>query len=157
MSLAEHKCDDQQVYVWTAGSATYHYGYSWSASGTAATYRGSTRTTDEFSAYEDYDFPDWDGSNAAPITLETVNAARRLRNLLPRSVPSPDIAPGGDGTIGFEWRSGQEITFIEVGPGKTVKASRFFPNRPPETWPQKLIPFGIHSLLHTLFPANERA
>lgn len=85
-------------------------------------------TVDEFTEYDEYDCPDWDGYGAAPITKETVQAARAFQRLLPMDAPQPDIAPGGDGTIGFEWRSGspanRTMILVDVGPGDIVTARR---------------------------------
>lgn len=55
---------------------------------------------DDLSDYEDYDFEDWDGYGGKPITAETLALARAINDLLKQP---PHIAPGGDGTIGFEW------------------------------------------------------
>jgi hypothetical protein len=82
-----------------------------------------TLTADNFSEYEDYDIPGWDGDDAVPISRSTVDAARLLNSLLPRG-PSPDIAPGARGTIGLEWRRGlPDVSYllVEVGPGVGVE------------------------------------
>lgn len=55
---------------------------------------------DDLSQYEDYDFEGWDGYGGKPITAETLALARAINDLLKQP---PAIAPGGDGTIGFEW------------------------------------------------------
>jgi hypothetical protein len=82
--------------------------------------------SDRFTEYEAYHVPSWDGYGAEPILPETVRAARSLSRLLPPEAPEPDIAPGGDGTIGFEWYSsiGREWILVDVGPGELVKARR---------------------------------
>jgi hypothetical protein len=122
-------------------------------------YTPAVQGPDEFSEYELYDIPDWDGYGADPISAETVNAARRLYRLLPRSAGRPDIAPGSDGTIGFEWRSGavsdRTITFIEVGPGNRIRASRYYAGRSV----LRHTPMGtsVISFMSTLFPSNEPA
>ena len=119
-------------------------------------------TDDEFSEYEQYNVPDWDGCGAEPITKETVEAARRFKSLWPRSIPLADIAPGADGTIGFEWRSGPEpertVTYIEVGPGDTVRALRVYSDgRPPDRWEPRPVKIGTLDFLEILFPSYESA
>ena len=127
--------------------------------GGAARY-SPTKVIDEFSDYEAYDFAGWDGYLAVPIGAETLRAARRFKQLLPRRVPKPDIAPGADGTIGFEWRSGppsrRTVTFIEIGPGDAVKALRVYPSaKSPATWPQRPVRVETLDFISLLFPPDE--
>jgi hypothetical protein len=79
---------------------------------------------DQFTDYESYDTPGWDGMNAAPIAPETLNAARRFSAGLPRE-PAPDIAAGPPGVIGFEWTlalsDGAPYLLVEVGPGERIQ------------------------------------
>jgi hypothetical protein len=81
-------------------------------------------TNDEFSEFELYDISDWDGYGADPITASTIATARSFYRMLPRILPPPDIAPGADGTIGFEWRLGSKETyklfFVDIGPGEYI-------------------------------------
>jgi len=81
--------------------------------------------SDSFDGYESFETPNWDGYNAQSITKETVQAARRLLGLIPGDFPEPDIAPGSDGGIGFEWvfeNSSIRKLFIDIGPGATWSA-----------------------------------
>lgn len=81
--------------------------------------------SDPFEGYENFESPNWDGYDAQPVTKETVQAARRLLGLIPRDFPDPDIAPGSDGGIGFEWvleNSSIRKLFIDIGPGATWSA-----------------------------------
>jgi hypothetical protein len=78
---------------------------------------------DPFKDYRsDYSLSDWDGYGAHAIELDTIDAARSLYRFLSnqlRVVSPPHIAPGPDGTIGFEWRFqvGDYIKlFVEVLP-----------------------------------------
>lgn len=86
------------------------------------------RTPGRFSEYELYDVDDWDGYGAVPISRETVESARRFFLQIPRRFDYVDIAPGSDGTIGFEWRfgTGLNLSFvlIDVGPGELVSARK---------------------------------
>ena len=83
---------------------------------------------DEFSEYEMYAVEDWDGYGADPISIQTVQAARGFKRMLARETPEPDVAPGSDGTIGFEWRFGppeeRRFLLIDIGPADQVTARR---------------------------------
>jgi hypothetical protein len=96
-----------------------------STASTFGVYRISTPHLDRFTEYEAYN-ENWDGFGAEPITRETVDAARQLWHSLPRDLRAPDVAPGADGTIGFEWREGapdnRKIFVIEIGPGALITA-----------------------------------
>lgn len=112
---------------------------------------------DEITEFEEYDVPDWDGYGAAPISRATTHAARRFMSLLPRTSPPADIAPGADGTIGFEWRIGSgpgtTSVFVDIGPGDSIKARRIVAGRP-ETWPTRPLNIGAYHLMPLLFPQN---
>jgi hypothetical protein len=103
-------------------------------------YRIRTPNVDQFTEYETYK-ENWDGFDAEPITRETVDAARQFWRLLPREVPVPDVAPGADGTIGFEWRKGapddRKIIVVEIGPGALVTARMSHANGYIEIFPQR--------------------
>jgi hypothetical protein len=69
----------------------------------------------------------WDGDDAVPITEATVRVARRIHDhlLSYNRVLKPHIAPGADGTIGFELHTlGGAIrkVFIEARPDECVRA-----------------------------------
>jgi hypothetical protein len=84
---------------------------------------------DQFTVYESYDVEDWDGYGASSIAQATIDSARRFYWQLPRQVANADIAPGSDGTIGFEWRFGtarnrSSLILIDIGPGDVVTARK---------------------------------
>lgn len=56
--------------------------------------------------YRGYDQPNWGGYGEDPIPPETVALAEKLFHLL--NSDRPDDAPGGDGSICFEWRYGKD-------------------------------------------------
>jgi hypothetical protein len=59
--------------------------------------------------------PNWDGYGALPISVETKdNALNALQNLL-RVAPTPDISPNPNGTLSFEWESGEGKAHMEIG------------------------------------------
>jgi hypothetical protein len=75
---------------------------------------------DPLSSFTAYNNPNWDGFDAEPITSETVAVARRLASLIPAAYGEADIAPGADGTIGFEWHPETgpiRKLYIDIGPG----------------------------------------
>lgn len=75
-----------------------------------------------FEAYErEYSTPNWDGYGASPISAQTLLAARNIRACFPGDFAHPHIAPGADGSVGFEWITGGPVRkiFLDVGPGTT--------------------------------------
>jgi len=52
-----------------------------------------------------YGNDNWDGYGAIAITSDTVLAAIRIANSVPRGFGEPDIAPSAEGGIAFEWTS----------------------------------------------------
>lgn len=61
--------------------------------------------------YEDYNVRNWDGYDAEPIKPETLAFAQKIAAMLEQK---PDDAPGGDGSICWEWRSGEDILCLDV-------------------------------------------
>jgi len=61
--------------------------------------------------YSGYDQPNWGGYDEEPIKPETVSLAETLFYMLR---DEPDDAPGGDGSICFEWRNGDDILCLDV-------------------------------------------
>ena len=65
--------------------------------------------------YEAYNCHDWDGYGAEPVTPETLAVSRRVAAMMQNP---PDPAPGGDGTICFEWRDDAgNIICLDVSAG----------------------------------------
>ena len=76
---------------------------------------------DPLAGYDRYAEADWDCYGAEPISPETVGVARRLLEMLPDTLGKPHIAPGSDGTIGFEWvltDGPLRKLYIDVGRGE---------------------------------------
>jgi hypothetical protein len=109
---------------------------------------------DPLTAFEAYDISNWDGYDADPIAPETVSAARAFWLLLTMELQPADIAPGGDGTIGFEWRTGSpgHRTHIEfaVGPGSKLVAQVIHPGGRLETFPPTRVETGARQLIRQL-------
>lgn len=109
---------------------------------------------DPFAGYESYAVADWDGYGAVPISPETLESAVALLKELPIGLRKPDIAPGADGSIGFEWdfETGSVTqVYLDVGPGRVMSAVRRYRNGTFETWPAKNLVTQIARLLPTLF------
>lgn len=58
--------------------------------------------------------PNWDGQGGLPITQGGVAQAFAFLNVLPSTLPGPDISVDPDGEISFEW---------SFGPRRTLTAS----------------------------------
>jgi hypothetical protein len=65
----------------------------------------------ELAEYEGYNTTNWDGYGAEPVTPETLAFARTIAELLKSA---PDAAPGGDGSVCFEWVNGPNKIFFDV-------------------------------------------
>lgn len=120
-------------------------------------YRPTPATTaaDEFTEYESYNSAGWDGFDAQAISAETIREARNFALLLPRELGPADVAPGADGTIGFEWRTGsgdqREITIVDVGPGDRVVARRLFSTGKTAAYEPTTMRTGAAALIGQLF------
>lgn len=62
--------------------------------------------------YEESSKADWDGYGASPVTEDAFHEARKLIQLLPSSVPVPEILAEPTGEIGLEWYRGRHLTFV---------------------------------------------
>lgn len=68
----------------------------------------------------DYSAPDWDGDGAQPITPVTLEMARAVVRVLPR-LADGDIAPGADGSIGFELKLDDRFgLWLDIGPANRI-------------------------------------
>jgi hypothetical protein len=109
---------------------------------------------DEFTEFESYNLPDWDGSGANPITSATVYAARNFYRLIP-DIRRPDIVPSGTGTIGFEWRFGspanRKFVLVDVGPGDLITGRIVHADGKIERFPPTKLGTGVIKLIISLF------
>jgi hypothetical protein len=62
--------------------------------------------------FEECSVPDWDGYNALPINEDAFNEANKIIELLPSSIPMPEIMADPNGEIAFEWRKGNNHIFV---------------------------------------------
>jgi len=72
----------------------------------------------------------WDGYDAAPISLEAYFETSKLLRIIPNSFPVPDILPEPDGGIGLEWYKDRGFSFVISVSGKNIitYAGRFGKN-----------------------------
>jgi len=59
--------------------------------------------------------PNWDGYGAEPVTLDTVNRARKFVALLPPDIPAPGYAPDADGEVSCEWYKEGSVLSVSAG------------------------------------------
>jgi hypothetical protein len=67
------------------------------------------------------------GEGFAPVDPEAASAALRLAYLLPRFLPTPEVASDPDGDISFDWlgRSGKMFSISVSKTGRIAYAGRF--------------------------------
>jgi hypothetical protein len=121
----------------------------------------SARGEDPLAGFEEYDFSGWDGERAEPIQAATIRNARRFFDFLltlPREGTAPNVSPGADGTIGFEWRppsGGLKKLFVEIRPDDTVRAYWVYRDGQMEKRPPRLVQYAIYSLEHIIKEARQ--
>jgi hypothetical protein len=58
---------------------------------------------------------DWDGYGAQPISSVVCVNAQRFLAVSPIEMLSPEITPTSNGTMDFEWTSGDAAAYLEIG------------------------------------------
>lgn len=58
---------------------------------------------------------DWDGYDALPVTPDSCAHAQRFLAVAPQGMIAPEITPTSNGTITFEWESGEGDALLEIG------------------------------------------
>jgi hypothetical protein len=72
----------------------------------------------------------WDGYNAEPLNGLAIDAAHHLIDLLPETIPRPEVVPSPIGEIAFEWDRGVNYLFsIRTHGGLLVYAGLFGSDR----------------------------
>ena len=56
--------------------------------------------------------PSWDGEGAAAVSVRTYEEAIRFVSCLPHRYPIPEVTPGVQGQLGFEWYLGKSRSLI---------------------------------------------
>lgn len=97
---------------------------------------------------------DWDGYGAVAISEDAYEEAKKIINLLPSSIPVPEILAEPTGDIGFEWHKGEGqvfaisvrgknlIFFAGLNAGNKVHGSEYF---------EDTIPLVIRQYLRRLY------
>jgi hypothetical protein len=70
--------------------------------------------------------PNWDGYGADPIAGSCIDQVRVLINLLPATIPSPEITPNPNGTLTLDWETGDQALSLELG---ATRFSSFWESR----------------------------
>jgi len=77
--------------------------------------------------YKECSEDNWDGYDAEPISISVYLEAVKLAELLPSSLPVPEVAPEPDGKIAFEWYRGRRFVFVaSVGGNNTINCAGLF-------------------------------
>ena len=71
-----------------------------------------------FEVYRECSYSDWDGYDAVAISEDAYEEAQKIINLLPSSIPMPEIVAEPTGDIGFEWRRDKRQVFVLSVGGK---------------------------------------
>lgn len=85
---------------------------------------------------------DWDGYGALPVSEGAYYEAKKLLQLLPSSIPMPELLPEPSGDIGLEWRKGRnhfvvsasgnnELTFAGIFGSSRIHGTEYFYNAIP--------------------------
>jgi len=71
----------------------------------------------------------WDGYDAQPVKVESLNNAIDFMNDLDEDIPAPDICPEPDGEIALEWYGSNQSTIsISIGDSDLISYAAIFPN-----------------------------
>ena len=91
----------------------------------------------------------WDGYDAQPIAERAVDIARYLIDLMPETMPYPEIVPSPNGEIAFEWDRGENYLFsIRTHGGLLVYAGIFGADR--KQYGQEPIDQGLPQSIATI-------
>lgn len=70
--------------------------------------------------YTEHSVENWDGYEAAPISIDAYSEATRFLKMLPPSIPEPDIIPEPDGGIGLEWYKERGFSVVISVSGENI-------------------------------------
>jgi len=103
---------------WKHSDVTYYFDNKLDLGGTIDWTDPALESLDE--VYEECSEANWDGYDAAPISLEAYFEASKLLRIIPNSYPMPDILPEPDGGIGLEWYKDRVFSFVISVSGKNI-------------------------------------
>lgn len=65
---------------------------------------------------------DWDGNGAAPIDQKALDYARRIAEILPVTIPAPEVCVDPDGEVAFDWYVGPKQSLsLSVSPAGVLQ------------------------------------
>lgn len=109
--------------------------------------------------YEECSEANWDGYDAAPISLEAYFEASKLLRMIPSSYPMPDILPEPDGGIGLEWYKDRAFSFVISVTAKNIITYVGLFGKNNETYGTEYFTFSVPKIvldsLRRLFPTIE--
>ena len=71
--------------------------------------------------------PNWDGYGALAVRPETFQKARAFLEMLPTTIPQPDIGADPDGEIVFEWQLKPDVVLsVSIGPADRLNYAALF-------------------------------
>lgn len=80
--------------------------------------------------FQDCRAANWDGYQAEPVTLETINLAKQFIEAMPLGAPSPSVGAEPDGQITLEWyRSPRQILSVSVSEAGELHYAALFGTR----------------------------
>ena len=80
-------------------------------------------------AFKEASRPNWDGYGAYPVSGATIAQARALLDLLPSTLPRPEISPHPDGELAFEWFFGpRRLLTVSVNESGRLSYAALFGN-----------------------------
>lgn len=78
--------------------------------------KGTFQKLDE--VFEECSSAGWDGANAKPIAVETLQNAKAFLKFFPLGIEPPDVGVEPDGAITLEWyKSPDKVISISINPG----------------------------------------
>jgi len=85
--------------------------------------------------HEDCAVENWDGEGALPITIDVASRAKRIVDLLPEGIISPDVVSVPNGQIMLEWIGSRNIMLnVMISGEKAVYAGILGRERPSGQW-----------------------
>jgi hypothetical protein len=63
-----------------------------------------------------YRSPNWDANDAAEISDEVFGLTKSVLDILPISIPDPDVTPAANGSLCMEWTVGNNFFWADVEP-----------------------------------------
>jgi hypothetical protein len=80
--------------------------------------------------YDETSLPNWDGYDAKEVTFPSLYEAWKFIQLMPSTIPAPEVVPEPSGAIAFEWKKGPNHFVVSFqGVAEIMYAGIFGVNR----------------------------